>query len=191
MPYIKIGSGPEPSWWHELSGEALLDKLRVNTVVSQAITTSLQKSDDCIQGPFLTSKHFHPNLKQAAGKIINISSNLASISGMYTILFLLSPYHITLLNTVLENKEGENMAYRISKAALNQLTASMAAEFMEAGDGIAVMSVYPGYVPTRMTNYRSRDDMAECIAGVVKVIEGLDMSQTGTFVNWKNETIPW
>ena len=74
---------------------------------------------------------------------------------------------------------------------MNQVTVTMANEFRIAGDNIAVISIYPGYVATKMTNYRHKNDMEECITGIVKVIEGVDMSQSGTFVNWKNEKMDW
>ncbi|EHK51081.1 hypothetical protein TRIATDRAFT_54996, partial [Trichoderma atroviride IMI 206040] len=120
-------------------------------------------------GAFLTSKFFYPNLKMAKGAIINISSNKGSIS---------------------EN-DGEDLAYRLSKVALNMMTVTMAREFEEHGDNIAVVAVNPGYVATRLTDYRSRDNMEECIAGLVEVVEGLDMAKTGTFINWNGETLPW
>lgn len=87
--------------------------------------------------------------------------------------------------------KGEDLGYRMSKAALNQLTATMAKEFIMNKEEIAVVSIYPGYVATKMTNYRSRDNMAECIEGIVKVVESVGMEQTGTFVDWKGQTLPW
>ncbi|KAL6820102.1 hypothetical protein J3E69DRAFT_341195 [Trichoderma sp. SZMC 28015] len=120
-------------------------------------------------GPFLTSKYFYPNLKTAKGSIIHISSNKGSMS---------------------ENN-GEDLGYRLSKVALNMMTITMAREFEEHGDNIAVVAINPGYVATRMTNYRSKNIMEECIAGIVEVVEGLDMTKTGTFINWNGETLPW
>lgn len=79
----------------------------------------------------------------------------------------------------------------MSKAALNQLTATLAMKFVMNNEDIAVVSIYPGYVPTKMTNWKSRDDMEECTEGIVKVIEGIGMEQTRTFVDWKGQTIPW
>lgn len=82
------------------------------------------------------------------------------------------------------------MGYRVSKRALNQLTVTMANELEAAGDNIAVMALYPGYFVTRLTNCRSKNDMAEFVDRMAKIIEGVDMSQTGSFVNWKNGTLP-
>lgn len=67
----------------------------------------------------------------------------------------------------------------------------MAAEFKNNGDNIAVVALYPGYLPTRLSSFRSRDDMNECIEGMVNVIETFGMKDTGSFVNWRGETMPW
>lgn len=83
------------------------------------------------------------------------------------------------------------MAYRMSKAALNMITVTLAKEFIMNNDDITVISLNPGYVPTRMTNFRSRNDMDECIAGMVTVIEGLTKEQTGMFLDWQGDVLPW
>ncbi|KAK4449685.1 hypothetical protein QBC34DRAFT_380143 [Podospora aff. communis PSN243] len=146
------GLGPDPIKWTDHSAEMLNEKFATNAV-----------------GPFIVSKHFHPNLKKAGGTIVNISSNLGSI---------------TMCN-------GKTLAYRVSKAALNMVTVTLAKEFQNNGDNIAVIALNPGYVATRMTKYRSRDNMDECIAGIVKVIDKVGMDQTGTFLDWRGETLPW
>lgn len=87
--------------------------------------------------------------------------------------------------------KGEDLAYRVSKAALNMLTVTLAKEFQMNGDDIAVIALNPGYVATRLTNFRFRDNMDECIAGIVKVLDNVGMDQTGTFLNWRGETLPW
>ncbi|KAM0418897.1 hypothetical protein ACHAPT_012162 [Fusarium lateritium] len=132
--------GPEPDNWYEHSPEILVEKFRINTV-----------------GAFMTSKHFHPNLKKAGGIIINISSNAGSI-GM---------------------NKGEDLAYRMSKAALNMMTVTMSKEFQHNGDNIAVLAFNPGYVATRMTNGRFRDNMDECIERMAEIFGSVGMEQTG------------
>lgn len=67
----------------------------------------------------------------------------------------------------------------------------MAAEFKDNDDGITVIALYPGYLPTRLSSFRSRDNMDECIEGMVQVIESTGQDLTGSFLNWKGETMPW
>ncbi|KAG5772042.1 hypothetical protein H9Q72_001655 [Fusarium xylarioides] len=164
------GIGPEPDDWHQHTADILMEKFRTNTV-----------------GPFLTTKYFHPNLKLGSGRVYNLSSRGASISSRLSSksnLFLMA-------NSEVDNLQGQDLAYRLSKTALNQLTATMAAEFKNNGDGIAVIAVYPGYVATRLSSFRSRDNMEECIEGVAHVIETTGMSETGSFVDWKGQKMPW
>lgn len=87
--------------------------------------------------------------------------------------------------------DGEYLAYRVSKAALNQVTVTLAKEWQRNGDEITAIALHPGYVATRMTQGRFRNEMVECIAGIVKVVENTTFGQTGTFVNWLGEPMPW
>jgi NAD(P)-dependent dehydrogenase (short-subunit alcohol dehydrogenase family) len=54
--------------------------------------------------------------------------------------------------------KGEDLGYRMSKAALNMLTVTLAEGFQMNGDNVAVIALNPGYVATRLTDFRSRDD---------------------------------
>lgn len=97
---------------------------------------------------------------------------------------------LPVINAALVSK-GEDLAYRVSKAALNMMTVTMAKEFQMTGANVAVLALNPGYVATRLTNGRFRDDMDECIAGMVKVIGEAGMEQSGKFLDWRGETLPW
>jgi NAD(P)-dependent dehydrogenase (short-subunit alcohol dehydrogenase family) len=78
-------------------------------------------------GPLLLTQKLLPFLKAAeAARIIHVSSGMGSLSDM-------GPGHT---------------AYRISKTALNGLTATMAEDLKE--EGIKVVSVCPGWVQTDM-----------------------------------------
>ena len=87
--------------------------------------------------------------------------------------------------------KGEDLAYRMSKAALNMMTVTMSKEFQHNGDNIAVLALNPGYVATRLTNYRSRDDMDECIQSIANIFDSVGMEQTGQFLDWRGGTLPW
>jgi NAD(P)-dependent dehydrogenase (short-subunit alcohol dehydrogenase family) len=84
-----------------------------------------------LHGTFRTAAAFHPQLKAAAGSVINISSMYASFG---------SP---------------RNPAYGASKAAVTQLTKSLAIAW--AADGIRVNAVAPGFIVTEQSA-RSRQD---------------------------------
>lgn len=91
----------------------------------------------------------------------------------------------------LSGNSGKHLGYRMSKTALNQQSVTMAKDIEKAGDKVAVVALYPGHLATRMTNYSCSNDMGESISGVVDVIESIDLTHTGTYVNWKGETLPW
>ena len=77
----------------------------------------------------------------------------------------------------------------MAKAALNQQTVTLAKEIEKSGQNIAVVSVNPGFVATRLTNFDFDDDMDTCIEGIARVIESVDMAKTGLFINWTGEVL--
>ena len=79
----------------------------------------------------------------------------------------------------------------MSKTALNQLGVTLSVEFKENADNVTIISLYPGYLATRLSSFRSRNDMDECITGMVSVIETIGIERSGQYINWKGETMPW
>ena len=90
-----------------------------------------------LHGTFRTSHAFHGQLKASGGALINIASMYASFG---------SP---------------RNPAYGASKAAVAQLTKSLAIAW--AGDGIRVNAVAPGFIVTQQSA-KSRTDPAHVAA---------------------------
>lgn len=90
-----------------------------------------------LHGTFRTAHAFHPHLKAAKGSLINIASMYATFG---------SP---------------RNPAYGASKAAVQQLTRSLAIAW--APDGIRVNAVAPGFIVTQQSA-RSRTDPAHVAA---------------------------
>jgi NAD(P)-dependent dehydrogenase (short-subunit alcohol dehydrogenase family) len=90
-----------------------------------------------LHGTFRVAEAFHGQLKAAQGVLINIASMYASFG---------SP---------------KNPAYGASKAAVQQLTKSLAIAW--AGDGIRVNAVAPGFIVTEQSA-RSRTDPAHVAA---------------------------
>ena len=65
----------------------------------------------------------------------------------------------------------------------------LAKQMEKSGQIIAVISVNPGFVTTRLTNFDFDDDMDTCIEGIASVIESAGMAETGLFVYWTGEIL--
>lgn len=103
-------------------------------------------------------QHFRP-LLSSGSRIVNISSGAASIS----------------------SKDDFNYyAYSVSKAALNMLTRTVAAEF--ATDGIAVVAISPGWVRTEMGGPNAPLSPEESAQSLFQTITRLNMDHSSSFM---------
>jgi NAD(P)-dependent dehydrogenase (short-subunit alcohol dehydrogenase family) len=114
--------------------------------------------------PLLIAQALRPKLAEHA-KIVNITSVLGSI----------------------ERAGPGYFAYGASKAALNMITRKLAAEM----PGIAVLSLHPGWVRTRMGGPGAAIDVATSADGMVRVIDAFDASASGAYLAYDGSTIPW
>ncbi|KAJ8132596.1 hypothetical protein O1611_g1027 [Lasiodiplodia mahajangana] len=136
----------------------------------EAASLVLEKFKVMALGPFLATLHFLPLLKKCdLGKVLNISSDLASIAGT----------------------DGGRLSYRMAKAALNQQTASLAADFKEKGINVALVAVHPGRVPTRMSGGSGTDDLVKSVRCMVKIAKDLDMQTSGRYLKYDGSELPW
>ena len=99
--------------------------------------------------------------------VINVSSRMGSIS----------------------QNSGGAYIYRSSKAALNAVTKGLSADL--AARGITVVAVHPGWVQTDMGGAGADIPAETSAAGLRQVIEGLSAKQSGRFLNYDGEEIPW
>ena len=118
-------------------------------------------------GPFLLTQALAP-LLAAGARVANLSSGLGSIAST------------TRFGTP---------SYNISKAAQNMATALLAAALQERG--IVVVALSPGWVRTDMGGEGAELEPAEAVAGMLQVIDGLAGGDSGRFLDWKGETLPW
>ncbi len=108
-------------------------------------------------GAWRMCRAFAPAMaKKGRGRIVNVSSGMGALSSM----------------------DAGSAAYRVSKAALNALTLTLASELKPAG--VAVVSLCPGWVRTRMggeTAPRSPELAGKTVADAV-----LSDARTAVFV---------
>ncbi|EEQ32537.1 conserved hypothetical protein [Microsporum canis CBS 113480] len=104
-------------------------------------------------GPYLATKYFQKSLEaSSAGKIVNISSILGSISCKTHDLGVVVLTELTEAVT----STGEKFGYRLVKATLNQQTRIIAMVFKEDEINITMMSIHPGPVPTLLSRLQER-----------------------------------
>jgi NAD(P)-dependent dehydrogenase (short-subunit alcohol dehydrogenase family) len=114
--------------------------------------------------PLLVTQALRANLVPGA-KVVNITSVLGSIA-----------------------RAGEGyLAYGMSKSALNMLTKKLAAEL----EGIAVLSLHPGWVQTRMGGPGASITIDTSVDGMVRVIDALDPKRSGGYLAYDGSNIPW
>ena len=147
------------------AGVNVNESAQVNELQWQDIVRSLEVN---VGGPLMTAKVLYPLLQKGKEKkIINISSQMGSI----------------------QLTDGGMTPYRVSKAALNMLTRNQAIEYK--GDGIAVVSLHPGWVRTDMGGPAAPMTVAESARKIFQIIEMISLSNTGEFISVTGDTIPY
>ena len=79
----------------------------------------------------------------------------------------------------------------MAKAAVNQQAKTLALDFQRDNIPVTTLALDPGWIKTRLTRWKGRDDIVEACNGMVDVIERLTLEMSGQFINWKGEPVPW
>jgi NAD(P)-dependent dehydrogenase (short-subunit alcohol dehydrogenase family) len=95
----------------------------------------------------------------------------------------------SLSGSIGEKDDSSYYSYAVSKAALNMLTRTMAAEFKPLR--IAVTAISPGWVRTDMGGESAPLSPSESAADLYKRISNLDLTATGSFTDRFGENCPW
>jgi NAD(P)-dependent dehydrogenase (short-subunit alcohol dehydrogenase family) len=133
------------------------------TVDLEAIRATLETNT---LGPLHLSQILVPLLRRSkSARIVNLSSGMGALSEM----------------------EGDDAAYRISKTALNAMTAILAAELR---DVVAVNAACPGWVKTDMGGPNADRDLEEGADTPVWLALDAPQSLTGKFMR-DRKVIPW
>lgn len=98
--------------------------------------------------------------------------------------------HLTsLMGSIADNSSGRSYAYRMSKAALNIASKSIAVDLADAG--ITSNVLHPGWVATDMGGPRARISVEEATASMIRTIEALTREQSGAFFDREGQPLPW
>ena len=87
------------------------------------------------------------------------------------------------------DKTGGVYAYRTSKAAVTRLMTTLAVDLEDKG--ITSVALHPGWVRTDMGTDGADISVEESTDGLFKVISGLGLVDSGRFINYAGEDMPW
>jgi NAD(P)-dependent dehydrogenase (short-subunit alcohol dehydrogenase family) len=119
-------------------------------------------------GPLALSQALHDNLKRGREKkLIIITSGMASTA----------------------TTEGGALAYRASKAAVNNVMRNLSVDWRK--DGIIVAVLSPGWVRTDMGGAGAPLSPEQSVSGMRQVIAGLTPADSGKFLTWQGHERPW
>lgn len=126
-------------------------------------------------GPFLLTQALAPLLADACpeqgrrgARVANLSSELGSIT---------------------DAGRFGTPSYCISKAAQNMASVLLAHALQERG--IVVAALHPGWVQTDMGGPNATVPAADSVRGLLQVIDGLAPEDSGSFRDWRGETLAW
>ncbi len=125
-------------------------------------------------GPALVLRHFSPLLDGERGVLAVISAKVGSIE---------------------DNRLGGWYSYRASKAALNMLLKTAAIELRRSKPKAVLVSLHPGTVNTGLSKPFKGEQIGRpamvAAHDMLAVLDGLSAADTGSFVAYDGERLPW
>lgn len=118
-------------------------------------------------GPLLLTEALASTLSDGA-TVANVSSTLGSIAS---------------------TGQFGTPSYNISKAAQNMATVLLAHALRDRG--IRVVALHPGWVQTDMGGDGAQIAATASVAGLLQVIDGLTLDDSGRFLDWQGRSQPW
>lgn len=99
------------------------------------------------------------------------------------------------VGSIEDNRLGGWYSYRASKAALNMLLKTAAIELKRTHPGAALVALHPGTVNTPLSRpFRGAEigrNPADAVQDLMQVILNVATDQSGTFIAYDGQSIPW
>jgi len=125
-------------------------------------------------GPALTIKHFSKLLDPQHGVMATLSAKVGSIE---------------------DNRLGGWYSYRASKAALNMMIKTASIELARTKPNIALIALHPGTVKSNLSQpFRGQQigrDPMDAASDMFQVIEKIKKEDSGSFLSYSGEKLPW
>lgn len=107
-------------------------------------------------------------LRSSQKKMVTISSKMGSIA---------------------DNTGGGSYMYRSSKAAVNMVVKTLAVDLKPSG--LIAAALHPGWVQTAMGGPNALISTTKSVSGMRRVIDGLTLADSGRFIAYDGQIIPW
>ena len=158
-----------------LHREAVQPERRLEHIDPAAAATSFSVNTI---GPMLVAKHFFPLLQHEQRCVLaNVSARVGSIE---------------------DNRLGGWYSYRVAKAAQNMFTKTLALESARRAKNLICVAMHPGTVDTPLSKPFQRGVPAHKLFSakhaatqLLDVIDSLNEKDSGSFVAWDRQQIPW
>ena len=125
-------------------------------------------------GPALVLRHFAPLLDRQRSVMAFLSAKVGSIG---------------------DKRLGGWYSYRASKAALNMLVKTASIELRRTHPGAAVVALHPGTVKSALSRPFRGDEIgreaAQAAGEMWQVLQGLGAEDSGRFLAYDGESLPW
>lgn len=122
-----------------------------------------------VTGPLALVQTLAKGLCSVHGKVVNISSQIGSME--------------------VAQRIGRDVAYAVSKAAMNMMTLKQSQAF--ANDGVTVIALHPGWLRTDMGGSEADLETSDAAFQIVETVGTLTIADTGRFLRWDGSIHPW
>jgi len=93
------------------------------------------------------------------------------------------------VGSIADNSSGGSYVYRSSKTAVNQVVKSLSIDLSDRG--ISVISLHPGWVQTEMGGPNAEISTEQSVAGLKSILQTAGPAQSGQFIEFDGNSIPW
>ena len=151
---------------HEWMPEKKLDDLNADQLIELMKINSI--------GPALTIRHFSQLLDPQQSIMVTLSAKVGSIE---------------------DNRLGGWYSYRASKAALNMIIKTASIELARTKPNTVMIAMHPGTVNSRLSKPFRGEQIGRpasiAAAEMFQVIENLELNDSGSFLTYSGEKLPW
>lgn len=98
--------------------------------------------------------------------------------------------HVTSkMGSITDNTSGGSYGYRMSKAALNMMSRTLAVDLR--AEGIISIVVNPGWVKTDMGGEGAPTPAADSVKGMIQILDRVTLRDSGEFFDYRGPTVPY